>query len=247
MQPKKCLTPLLAITLLAIGTAVQAADATGTWTWTRPGRNGGADMKMTLKLKADGEKLTGTLTNPNRDGVNTDTAIADGKVKGEEISFTVTREFNGNKMVLQYNGKVSADAIKGKIESERDGQPQSRDWEAKRTGGAADATGTWSWTRQGRNGGADVKLTLKLKVEGEKLTGTLSSPGRNGDTTETAIADGKVKGDEISFTVTRERNNNKMVSKYNGKVSAGAIKGKIESERNGETQSRDWEAKRGAE
>jgi len=38
-----------------------------------------------------------------------------------------------------------------------------------------------------------------------------------------------------------------MVSKYNGKVSADAMKGKIESERNGQTQSRDWEAKRGAE
>jgi hypothetical protein len=35
-------------------------------------------------------------------------------------------------MVSKYNGKVSADAIKGKIESERNGQPQTRDWEAKR-------------------------------------------------------------------------------------------------------------------
>ena len=86
---------------------------------------------MTLKLKVDGEKLTGTLSSPGRDGQTTETAIAEGKVKGEEISFTVTREFNGNKMVSKYNGKVSADAIKGKIESERNGQPQSRDWEAK--------------------------------------------------------------------------------------------------------------------
>jgi hypothetical protein len=132
MQLKKNLTPILAIAILAIGTAVQAADATGTWSWTRPGRNGGPDQKMTLKLKADGEKLTGTLSSPGRDGQVTETAIADGKVKGEEISFTVTREFNNNKMVSKYNGKVSADAMKGKIESERNGQTQSRDWEAKR-------------------------------------------------------------------------------------------------------------------
>ena len=32
----------------------------------------------------------------------------------------------------KYNGKVSADSIKGKSESERNGEPQSRDWEAKR-------------------------------------------------------------------------------------------------------------------
>jgi hypothetical protein len=132
MQLKKNLTPLLAIAIIAIGTAVQAADATGTWSWTRPGRNGGPEQKMTLKLKADGEKLTGTLSSPGRDGQATETAIADGKVKGEEISFTVTREFNGNKMVTKYNGKVSADAIKGKTEIDRNGQTQSRDWEAKR-------------------------------------------------------------------------------------------------------------------
>jgi hypothetical protein len=132
MQLKKNLTPLLAIAILAIGTAVQAADATGTYSWTRPGRNGGNDIKMTLKLKVDGEKLTGTLSSPGRDGTVTDTAIADGKVKGEEISFTVTREFNGNKFVTKYNGKVSADAIKGKTEMERNGQTNSRDWEAKR-------------------------------------------------------------------------------------------------------------------
>ena len=89
---------------------------------------------MTLKLKADGEKLTGTLSSPGRDGQATETAIADGKVKGDEVSFTVTREFNNNKMVSKYSGKVSADTIKGKIESERNGQPQSRDWEAKREG-----------------------------------------------------------------------------------------------------------------
>lgn len=112
----------------------------------------------------------------------------------------------------------------------------------------ADPTGTWGWTTPGRNGGPERKMSLKLKVEGDKLTGKLTSPGRQGgEPTETEIADGKIKGDEVSFTVTREFNGNKMTSKYNGKVSADAIKGKIESERNGETQSRDWEAKREVE
>jgi hypothetical protein len=70
-------------------------------------------------------------------------------------------------------------------------------------------------------------------------------PGRQGgDPVETAISDGKVKGDEIAFNVVREWNGNKMTIKYSGKVSADAIKGKTESERNGQTNSRDWEAKR---
>lgn len=109
-----------------------------------------------------------------------------------------------------------------------------------------DANGKWTWTMAGRNGGPERKSTLTLKVEGEKVTGKVSSPGREGAVMETDIADGKLSGDTITFSVTREWNGNKFVSKYNGKVSADAIKGKIESERNGETMSRDWEAKREA-
>lgn len=128
----------LACLALALGFAAQIhaddkkADATGTWTWTTPGRNGGEPRKMTLNLKAEGEKLTGKLGMPNRDGEVTETEISDGKVKGDDVSFTVTREFNGNKFVAKYSGKLSADAIKGKMDFERNGESQSRDWEAKR-------------------------------------------------------------------------------------------------------------------
>ena len=108
------------------------ADPTGTWTWTTPGRNGGPDRKMSLKLKVEADKLTGTLISPGRQGTTNETKIEDGKLKGDEISFTVTREFNGNKMTSKYSGKVTADAIKGKFEFERNGEPTTRDWEAKR-------------------------------------------------------------------------------------------------------------------
>ena len=49
-----------------------------------------------------------------------------------EISFQVTREMNGNKVTTKYTGKVNGDTIKGKSESQRDGQAQSRDWTAKK-------------------------------------------------------------------------------------------------------------------
>jgi hypothetical protein len=127
---------LCALFALAFVLPTQAADKTaspaGTWTWTSPGRNGGPERKMSLELKLDGEKLTGTLSSPGRDGTPNKTEIADGKAKDGEVSFTVTREFNGNKMVQNYKGKVSADSIKGKTEFERNGEKQSRDWEAKR-------------------------------------------------------------------------------------------------------------------
>jgi len=106
--------------------------------------------------------------------------------------------------------------------------------------------GTWGWTMPGRNGGPDRKITLKLQTEGEKVTGTIISPGRQGASNEAKIEDGKFKDGELSFAVTREMNGNKVTSKYKGKLEGETIKGKVEFTRNGETQSRDWEAKRAA-
>ncbi|MFO1498590.1 MAG: hypothetical protein U1G07_09390 [Verrucomicrobiota bacterium] len=131
----------LACALLALSavTRVQAADekkadASGTWTWTVPGRDGGPGRQSTAKLKVEGDKLMGTVSSPGRQGAEPrETAIENGKVKGDEISFTVTREFQGNKFTQKFMGKVSGDSIKGKIESERNGQPMSRDWDAKRS------------------------------------------------------------------------------------------------------------------
>ena len=110
-----------------------------------------------------------------------------------------------------------------------------------------DPTGTYVWTMPGRNGGPDRKMTLKLKSEGDKVTGKLGAPGRDGEVRETEIKDGTIKGDEVSFKVVREMNGNQVTTKYNGKISGDTIKGKVEFERNGETQSRDWEAKRGGD
>ena len=124
---------LSAVFALGFVFATQAADPSGTYSWTQPGRNGGPDRKMTLKLKVEGDKVTGKMISPGRQGGDpVETEIKDGKLKADEISFTVTREFNGNTMTAKYNGKVTADAIKGKIETERNGEKQSRDWEAKR-------------------------------------------------------------------------------------------------------------------
>jgi hypothetical protein len=106
--------------------ADESTDPTGTWKWSVTFNN--QTREMTLKLKLEGDKLSGTML--GRD--NQETAIEDAKYKDGEVSFTVTRERNGQKFTIKYQGKVSGDTIKGKAEFQRDGQAQSRDWEAKR-------------------------------------------------------------------------------------------------------------------
>lgn len=115
--------------LVATAQADDKATVTGTWKWEFK-RNNGETAEVTLKLKQDGEKVTGTITGRN----NTETEIKQGKVtKDGEVTFEVIREFGGNAITQKYKGKLEGDKIKGKIESEREGQAQSRDWEAKRS------------------------------------------------------------------------------------------------------------------
>src|SRR5687767_4532233 len=121
--------------ILALGAITSfAGDASGTWTWSTPGRDGGEARKSTMKLKVDGEKVTGTIATPGREGQVRETEITNGKIKGDQISFDVTREFQGNKFTAKYSGKISGDTITGKMATERDGNTRERDWEAKREG-----------------------------------------------------------------------------------------------------------------
>ena len=128
-----------AVLVTGIFTQVRAEDAkvdpTGTYIWTQQGRNGGPDRTNTLILKMEGDKLTGKMMAPGRGGGDpTSTEIKDAKVSGAEISFSVTREFNGNSITTKYTGKVSSDSIKGKVVApgRGGGDPTERDWEAKK-------------------------------------------------------------------------------------------------------------------
>ena len=112
--------------LVAVAQGADKADPNGTWKWSVTFNNQTRDV--TLKLKLDGDKLTGKISGRN----NTETDIEDATFKDNEVSFSVTRERNGQKFVTKYKGKIDGDTIKGKSESERNGQNQSRDWEAKR-------------------------------------------------------------------------------------------------------------------
>ena len=123
----------LLLGVLAARAEDKKSDPAGTWVWTQAGRNGGEPREITLKIKKDGDKYVGSITNPPRgDNPASETKIESIKLTGEDIAFNVTREFQGNSMTAKYSGKLSGDAITGKIETERDGQTRSRDWAAKR-------------------------------------------------------------------------------------------------------------------
>src|SRR5262245_23243180 len=118
---------LFALALVGLSLPAMAADATGTWKWTA--NFGGQSRDATLKLKQEGDKLTGVYVGGQN---NTETAIEDASIKDNTISFKVTRERNGQKFTTKYSGTLKDDTITGKSERDRDGQTQSSDWVAKR-------------------------------------------------------------------------------------------------------------------
>jgi len=104
---------------------------------------------------------------------------------------------------------------------------------------ADDATGTWKWTVS--FGGNNNELTLKAKQEGEKLTGTVAGGQNN---LEVPTSDGSIKDNKVSFNLVRERNGQKLTSKYSGTLTGDTITGKAEREAGGQVISTDWVAKR---
>lgn len=93
--------------LAAIFAAVApAADISGAWKGTADFQ--GQAIERTFLFKVDGTKLTGETTSEML-GKST---IEDGKVDGDNISFTITANFQGNDLKMNYKGKVSGDTIK---------------------------------------------------------------------------------------------------------------------------------------
>ncbi len=101
---------------VAFAGAVAAADVSGKWTAQVPGRDG-QTRETTFNFQVEGAKLTGTITTPRGE-----VPISDGKVEGDNISFTVTLNFGGNEIKFLYKGQVAGSEIK--FTRERDGQTQ---------------------------------------------------------------------------------------------------------------------------
>jgi len=103
--------------LLAMALCAQAADITGKWSGDVPGR-GGATAPGTFTFKADGEKLSGAFA-----GAQGELPVQEGKVSGNQISFSTTIDAGGNSIKILYKGTLNGDQLKMTREREGSGQP----------------------------------------------------------------------------------------------------------------------------
>jgi hypothetical protein len=115
-----CVLALICV-LAAVGLA---ADISGKWSAQVPGRDGQA-REQVFTFKVAGDAVTGTMSA----GQAGEAPIADGKLSGDTLTFTVTREMGGNSVKWNFTGKIAGDEIKLKREG---GQGQPREFTAKR-------------------------------------------------------------------------------------------------------------------
>ena len=116
---------MLAVMMAVAVTSLTAADVAGKWTAQVAGRDG-QTREQTFTFKADGEKLTGTVSGMMG---GEDVEIKDGTAKGDDIAFSVVRSFQGQEIKVLYKGKVTGGEIK--FTSQREGG-EPREFTAKR-------------------------------------------------------------------------------------------------------------------
>ena len=97
---------LLAALVGLLAVVASAADIDGKWK-SEFNTPDGQTRTTTFTFKAEGDKLTGTVS-----GRQADTPITDGKISGDEISFVVVRNMGGEERKIQYKGKLAGDEIK---------------------------------------------------------------------------------------------------------------------------------------
>jgi hypothetical protein len=93
--------------VLAVAAIALAADINGKWKGELDAPDG-QKVTNTFTFKVDGEKVTGTVFS-SRSG--TEAPIEDGMLKGDDLSFALTRSVEGTQMKLRYKGKVKGDEI----------------------------------------------------------------------------------------------------------------------------------------
>jgi hypothetical protein len=187
-------------------------DPTGTWKWEYDFNGNVVEFK--LKLNWDGKKLTGKYT-----AFDNTTEIEESKLEKDQLSFVDKREFNGNEIVAEFDGKVKPDDIEGTVTVALGDEPREFDWTPKRAVEIDDIVGTWDLRVETANGVVEPKLTIT--ADGDKLSGKSVSPVFG----ELEAKNLQLKDNELSWEISGSNGGFDINVKYAGKPRGNTIEG----------------------
>ena len=109
---KKASIAILSI-VAVLTLAAWAADVSGTWTMSSPGR-GGQMMERDITIAQEGNKIKVTMPGrPNQDGTPGEPIVGEGTIEGNAIAWKVVRQTPQGEMTIEYKGTVDGAAMKG--------------------------------------------------------------------------------------------------------------------------------------
>ena len=120
---KSVLAVLFALIFALSFTASASAQKSIAGEWDATFNTPGGPQALKLIFKVDGEKITGTAKRSRGD-----VAIA-GTIKGDDISFAYSIDYNGNPVTITFNGKVKGDTMGGSVSFN---DQAGDEWTAKR-------------------------------------------------------------------------------------------------------------------
>jgi hypothetical protein len=197
----------------------------------------GSTVTPRVKFKSKDGEITAT----SRFRSGSETSATNLVFKGNQVSFDIIREFEGEKVVTHYAGRLTGDAIKGTVTSKSHGEEHSYPWLAKR---AVGIDGPWRfYVDIGWDFPSEARITFKQ--EGEKVSGKYR--GQRGG--EVDLHKGRFKDGNLSFEIERAGfgGGQKSTNKYRGKLMGDRMEGTVEMNRfggGGGRQTNDWEAVR---
>ena len=178
-----CHLLLMALAFVSIAFAQEATkkksiDPTGVWTWEQSGFGGNRSSVRELTLEVKDGKLSGSFRmvsgNNAPQGLGDATKISDTKINGDEITFAVTRSFNGNEFKSRYTCVVSGDEMAGIVESNFGGQTRETPFIAKRKAASTVAVKIPATTSEPGNQPAVSPPAANPTVPEKPSTGTAS-------------------------------------------------------------------------
>jgi hypothetical protein len=124
LRQKMLMLSFLAIGLFFAGAnhaLAQSSTIAGEWDAAMNTPGGVRNFKIVFKV--EGEKLTGTVKRTAGD------VPLEGTIKGSDVQFTYTVNYNGNDLPIAMTGKLDGDTIKGTVNF---GGSAEDEWSAKR-------------------------------------------------------------------------------------------------------------------
>jgi len=208
-------------------------EPSGTWRREYDWYDTRIEEVIRLNLKENG-KVVGTL-------LRNDAAseIKNGKLKGNELSFSVSNDYQETAWVTSFTGIIKGDEIDGTVVLQVGDQSWDFAWRPKRSVQMDDVVGTWQIHIESSDGNV-LEPTMKISKDGDKYKSVYKSTQGQ----ELDVKDLRVEKNTLKFTVTAEFDGGSIKVDYQGRPYGDNISGSLDYDLWGSTGQAEFTARR---